>query len=221
MSSPSMRRYKDSFLVEAREHLAAMNAGLLAFERSPLDGELPHQILRAAHTLKSMAATMDYAHTAELCHVLEDVLVAIRSGKVPLAPSVEPLFEALDLLETMLRAVAEDRPEPDPQSTIERLRACTNGTSPATPGAIPAPHERAALPPVAPIQTVAVAVDKLDALLNLAEELLVARMRLGRIKEELNQPELSATVQTVGRLIADLQYEVMRARMVPVGFIFS
>src|SRR4029077_14400453 len=36
----------------------------------------------------------------------------------------------------------------------------------------------------------------------------------------LGNPELSAAVESVGRLITDVQYNVMQARMVPIGFLF-
>jgi len=74
---------------------------------------------------------------------------------------------------------------------------------------------------VAKITSLEVKVERLDLLMNLAEELLIAKMRLDRIKEDLQNPELTAVTDTLGRLIADMQYNVMQARMVPVGFVFN
>jgi len=57
--------------------------------------------------------------------------------------------------------------------------------------------------------------------MNLAEELLINKMRLDRAKERLQDTELSAAVDTLERLVTDVQYNVMQSRMVPIGFIFN
>jgi two-component system chemotaxis sensor kinase CheA len=57
--------------------------------------------------------------------------------------------------------------------------------------------------------------------MNLAEELLINRMRLDSVKEKLQHPELSAALDTLSRLVSELQYNVMQSRLVPIGFVFS
>lgn len=74
---------------------------------------------------------------------------------------------------------------------------------------------------VTKITSLEVKVERLDLLMNLAEELLITKMRLDKVKEDLQNPELTAVTDTLGRLIADMQYNVMQARMVPAGFVFN
>lgn len=74
---------------------------------------------------------------------------------------------------------------------------------------------------VTKITSLEVKVERLDSLMNLAEELLITKMRLDKVKEDLQNPELTAVTDTLGRLIAEMQYNVMQARMVPVGFVFN
>jgi two-component system chemotaxis sensor kinase CheA len=46
-------------------------------------------------------------------------------------------------------------------------------------------------------------------------------MRLDSVKEKLQHPELSAALDTLSRLVSELQYNVMQSRLVPIGFVFS
>lgn len=223
MSPTDMSKHKEAFLVEAREHVAAMNAALLKLEEYPGDSSASHDILRATHTLKSMAAAMDYTHMAELCHVMEDLLIAIRDAPVRVHACANVLFGSFDHLEAILRAISNNEPEPDGMVFIEKLRVLVDKD--LKHAVLENPNidlkDRPTASILEPIHTVSVSVDKLDVLLNLAEEMLVSRMRLVRIKDKLANPELSASVESIGRLITDLQYNVMQARTVPIGFVFG
>lgn len=221
MNPNELNNHKDAFLFESQAHVAAMNAALLKLEKSPEDNNGLHEILRAAHTLKSMAATMNYGNMAKLCHSAEDVVTAILHGQTKLSGCVDILFECFDRLEFLLGILSRGEPETNTDDLIVRLRALNIPTVEVTQHLLSHDNTDPVIPLIEPIRKVAVSVDKLDTLLKLAEELLVERMRLDRMRERLNHPELSATVESVGRLIADLQYHVMQSRMVPIGFVFS
>jgi len=224
-----IEKYKDSFLSEAKEHLASMNKSLLKLEKNPTELELANDIIRAAHTLKSMAATMNYHKMAGLCHAMEDVLEAIKKKKVKLGKCVDILFECFDTLELSSKEVSQDKEELDMDGLVQKLHTLvvrdegqktrdeeTESSAGQDTEAIDRPSS---ITPA--ITSIEVKVERLDLLMNLAEELLINKMRLDRIKETLQEPELSAAVDTLGRLIADVQYNVMQARMVPIGFVFN
>ena len=216
-SADNMMQYKDLFLSEAAEHVASMNRGLLALEKSPADRGALDEVFRAAHTLKSMAATMDYEKTVALCHATEDLLDAIKAAKVRPQASADALFASVDTIESSLKDIAEDRGERDSDELVRRLRALLTSDGPAE---TPAPQPASTLAPEK-IRAIEVKVERLDVLMNLAEELLVNRLRLQRCGETLQDSELSAAVDAFSRLVTDLQYNVMQARMVPIGFIFN
>lgn len=69
--------------------------------------------------------------------------------------------------------------------------------------------------------TVRVGINHLDNLVNLVGELVIARSRLEDISHALGEPALEEVLQDLQHLTGELQYEVMRTRMVPVGNIFS
>lgn len=62
---------------------------------------------------------------------------------------------------------------------------------------------------------------RLDALMNLIGELVIARGRLQQIGAQLQSPALDETLQHASRLIADLRDEIVSSRMVPVWQVFD
>jgi len=232
-----LNKYKGVFLSEAKEHIDSMNKSLLKLEKAPGKMELINNIFRASHTLKSMASTMNYDKTATLCHAMEDALDSIKKKKIKLDKVVDILFECFDTLELILKELRKNKDELDTDNLVEKLqrlattknseKATTENVEKATAdnADISAKYAGSKDPSVssqvAKIQSVEVKVEKLDLLMNLAEELLINKMRLDRIKESLEIPELTAAIDTLGRLVTDVQYNVMQSRMVPVGFVFN
>lgn len=77
------------------------------------------------------------------------------------------------------------------------------------------------MPKLSETQTVRVAIGHLDNLVDLVGELVILRSKLERLVEERRDPVLVETVDELQRISAELQYEVMLTRMVPVGNIFN
>jgi two-component system chemotaxis sensor kinase CheA len=169
---------------------------------------------------------MDYHKTAQLCHALEDVLDAIKRKKVKPDKFADILFECFDTLEVTLKRLKEGKQELDTTKWIQALQALiTTGGGQSTSEETTVDREtkeaRSVSSIVEKITSIEVKVETLDLLMNLAEALLINKMRLDRIKEDLQSPELTAAVDTLARLISDVQYNIMQARMVPIGFVFN
>ncbi len=216
-----LEKHKDGFLSEAKERVDFMNRYLLELERSPDKIGLLNDIFRETHTLKSMAATMNYHKTARLCHAMEDVLEAVRNKEMKIEKCADILFECFDIFDLSLKEISKGKEELDPATLVKRLESLgefTGDEPQVTRIEAPITEESAAVEKLTSIQ---VKVERLDLLMNLAEELLTMKMRFDRIKEGLQNPELSAAVDSLGRLIGDVQYNVMQARMVPIGFVFN
>lgn len=62
---------------------------------------------------------------------------------------------------------------------------------------------------------------RLDSLMRLAGELVIARGRLNELAKKHGDQELSEAVLHASRLIADIQHEVTTSRMMPVGQAFD
>ena len=69
------------------------------------------------------------------------------------------------------------------------------------------------------IEHIKVPIKRLDDLMNLMEELLVDKMRLEQFKNR--DVELKGVIEHLGRLVSDIQHQVMQARLVPVDQIFA
>lgn len=216
-----LNKYRDAYLSEAKEHLDSMNKGLLELERNPGRRRLIEDIFREAHTMKSMAATMEYDQTARLCHAIEDVLDRVRSKTIGVEACVDVLFRCFDVLELSLKEVSKGEDELGTEDLVNVLRTLQTreDVEPQRDADRERPEEPAL--PEERIQSIAVKVERLDLLMNLAEELLISRMRLDEIKGSRHDPELTSAVDNLGRLVADVQYNVMEARMVPLGFVFN
>jgi len=94
------------FIEEAREHCSRISEGLLNLEHSPGDAELINGLFRSAHTIKGSSRMMKLAGVTELAHKMEDVLDAVRGGKIPLAAAVsDSLFRGVDALVAMLERI--------------------------------------------------------------------------------------------------------------------
>jgi two-component system chemotaxis sensor kinase CheA len=93
-------------------------------------------------------------------------------------------------------------------------------TSPARPDAAAPSGSRIALTP-AGARHVRIDVRRLDNLMNLAGELVIARGRLAQLAEQIGDPALEETVMQSARLITELRDEIMASRMMTVAHVFD
>ncbi|MDD4503665.1 MAG: chemotaxis protein CheA [Clostridiaceae bacterium] len=104
-----MNQYLEIFIEESQEHLEGLNQSLLGLEINPKDMKILNEIFRVAHTIKGMAGTMGFTGIASLTHQMENVLDAIRTGKVEVNSSIiDILFECLDYLDNSISVIAND-----------------------------------------------------------------------------------------------------------------
>jgi len=138
-------------------------------------------------------------------------------------------------------AAGEDVPAPPPSPDAEPKKEAPKATpAPAKPTPAPtkptpskpASEPKAAAPAkkqVAPEQTIRVDVKRLDHLMNLIGELVLAKNRLIKINDDMEDryegeeflEELNQVVSIVSLVTTDLQIAVMKTRMLPVGKVFN
>ena len=108
-----MAKYRRIFIEEATDHLAEISDALLDLEKEMGNGEAIDTLFRMAHSIKSMAASLGYDSVADLSHRMEDRMEGVRAaGRVRSQDELALLFRALEALEAMLTAVADDAPLP-------------------------------------------------------------------------------------------------------------
>lgn len=127
-----MAKYRIVFLEEATEHLAEISSALLDLEKEMSSTDAIDRVFRMAHSIKGMAASLEYDAITELSHRLEDRMQGIRSaGRVSGSEELALLFRGLEGLEKMVAAIRRDQPvAPDPE-----LVAVLGAPAAASPGA--------------------------------------------------------------------------------------
>lgn len=70
-------------------------------------------------------------------------------------------------------------------------------------------------------QSVRVDLERIDKLMNMVSELVIYRTRLEQIVLNYKSPELSETLEQIGRTTTDLQDLVMKIRMLPLDTVFN
>jgi len=138
--------------------------------------------------------------------------------------------------EDVLAAPPEPDAEPAPKAEPEPTPPPTPKPAPAPVATAPAAKKedpKAAAPtkraPAAVEQTIRVDVKRLDHLMNLIGELVLAKNRLIKINDDVEEryegeeflEELNQVVSIVSLVTTDLQIAVMKTRMLPIGKVFN
>jgi len=124
----------EEYLSECREHLAAVETGLLSMEKAGahIDAEVINGIFRSVHSVKGGAGFFDLVKIRELAHQMEEVLARVRNGKMEPTPErIRILLRAADKLHELI-----ERPGTSNTADIVEIMAdlggiCADVRSPA------------------------------------------------------------------------------------------
>ena len=95
------------FIVEAREHLQAIEQNLLAVEQNADSTEPIHAIFRAFHTIKGIAGFLELTDIREVSHETESLLDHARNGDLKLtAQVIDVILAAADYLNREVTRIA-------------------------------------------------------------------------------------------------------------------
>lgn len=228
-----MSQYRDLFVSEARRHLAATGELIVRLEDNLGDREAVDEIFRHAHSLKGMAATMQFDAIATLAHRMEDLLGKVRSNEFPFSSDIaDLLLEGSDLLSAMVAHIENASDEqPDAARLIERLTTYTprttqsfaerrqnrgepgsaRGDEPDQPG-----HQFRASDS---FKSVRVKTEVLDRLVNITGELITTRHHLANRIQKTTGFNLEEPLNQLSILVRELRDEVFQARMLPFSFV--
>lgn len=168
-----------AFLDECAERTDSLSERLLRLEQDADDRELVSEIFRDLHTLKGSSAFAGLTKMNRVAHQAEDLIGALREGRRKVDRGVvDVLLEALDALRAIVtKARAGERLDMDVRGLLARL------ADPSLPKAAAAPTVAAATGPAPPApaaaqSTLRIEFEKVDHLLNLVGEVVLARGRL-------------------------------------------
>lgn len=144
-----MSQFYQVFFEEAAEHLASMEALLLAINPVAPDPEEVNALFRAAHSIKGSSGTFGFQDMMEVTHILETMLDRVRKGEAPLTDDmVDASLVAGDVLKNLLGAHrGEDEADRAAAEAIcHRLEALCRALD--TPAEAPPPAPKATPEPV-------------------------------------------------------------------------
>ncbi len=239
------------FITESGEHIESAEAGLLELESKPDDNEILNQIFRAFHTIKGMAGFLNLGEIGSLAHSAENLLDGARKGELDLTDAnSDVVFESIDMLKKMIAGLKESVEAGKPVATQEglssllvKLKASAESQSLAT--FLDTPEGRKkdkeldevlvteAKPEKKGITTKAktvssdekikVSTRRLDNLINMAGELVIAQLMVteGVSKHLTVEHELVRKVVHQSKIVRELQELSMSMRMVPIHGVFQ
>ena len=235
-----MQEIFESFLIESDEILEGMGRDVLELEKRPSDVDVLNRIFRVAHTLKGTLGFLGYQQITDFAHVLEELLNKLRKKEVEVNTGIiDIFFDAYDVLKELLGRVKKNNHEPMHLARImARLESLIHGQglpesgTPSTPNAVAMDEPQQA--EIAGQQrsvdtTVRVDVLRLDDLMNLVGELVLARNRLSQSAHHLVEgsdalagvKDIHESSQQIDFITTELQMAVMKTRMVPVAKVFN
>ena len=102
----------DEFLGEAQEILEGLNSDLLVLDEGnkegKMDPETMNNIFRGVHSLKGLAGMFGMDKLSNFAHHLENLLDAMRLGKVRISPDMlDILFEALEIFNQLTDEISK------------------------------------------------------------------------------------------------------------------
>jgi len=191
-------------------------------------GNDPLRIFEELAGLGELVANVDSAALPSLeeidpnqCYLAWDLLLTTSMPR----DSIDLVFEwAEGDCELLIERLDADPPqaEPVPAAAAVAVAAPAPPVAPAAPASAPA----GAKPAAAQTETnsIRVAIEKIDELLNTVGEIVITQSMLSQLANRIEGPDAERLRTGLGQLetnIRELQESVMRVRMLPVGTVFS
>lgn len=244
----------NEFIIEAEEILEGLDPLFVELEQRGQDAEIINEIFRGMHTLKGAAGFLGFQKVVDVAHRAETILKKLREGEMIISPEItdailkatdilrmlvyhiktkeevkEDINPVLNLLDSVLSQTLIPQAE-ESKIDIERVEETTEGvkteeekiTKPEeTVSQIPKEKEKE-------VATLRVDVSRIDKVMDLAGEIVLARNRLLNLANKLeakysgdeNVESLIETTAFLDRVTSDLQLAVMKMRMQPLQKVF-
>lgn len=242
----------NEFIVEAEEILEKLDPLFVELEQKGHDAEIVNEIFRGMHTLKGAAGFLGFQSIVDVAHRAETILKKIREGEFTLTSEItDAILKATDTLRSLVSHIKEKKEFTEDISPILNLldevliRASEKreevkpeeekpSATPIKPEEEPKPSKPEEIITQIPkekekeVSTLRVDVERIDKVMDLAGEIVLARNRLLNLANKLEAKYagdehiegLTETVSFLDRVTSDLQLAVMRMRMQPLQKVF-
>ncbi len=211
-----LKRLRDTFRIEADEHIRTISAGLMELEKNPgseKSAEVIETIFREAHSLKGAARSVDVKDVEAVCQRLEGAFSALKRGDISLTQPMYDLFHRTVNAITGLVSSTDEGGKPADRSNVRKLmkqlEEVPKGAVPPDKPKAPVRDEETGAhenPPDAPhpeadlnktethaedmqfkMEYVKMPTAKLDPLFLQAEEMILVKMAAGQRVSDLRE----------------------------------
>ncbi len=199
--------FMDIFKAEADELFLKLQHGLLSLEKNPDQPALIEEVFRVAHTLKGSARMMGLLDIQEVAHHVEDLFDRVKKRELVLTPHItDRALAAIDTMSGIVSATLHGEPGAvNITETVQALqRAGGNAAVDAPKAAEPAAptHEQPKVSAGRAEEFIRLPLSKIDALFNLAGELVVHKVKSSYKLQKLRQ--LTRQTKTAHKRVTEL-----------------
>ena len=208
------------FLIESHENLNRLDRELVDLEQRPEDEALLASVFRTIHTMKGTCGFLGYHKLEKITHLAENILSQLRKGERKLTPEIASVtLEVVDSVRQELSAIETTGTES--QHSHEDLLKLLEATHNARPtgttekgGTSGGDQSKKGSKSAIADTTIRVDVQLIDRLMNLVGELVLAR---NEICQAGRNAGLENTSQRLNLITSELQENVMKTRLQPIG----
>jgi two-component system chemotaxis sensor kinase CheA len=189
------KRLRETFKIEAREHLHAISSRLIELEKEQSAEEqtsIIETIFREAHSLKGAARSVNFTAIEAICQPLESVFNGMKNHETrPAADLFDKIHHTIDTIEKILSA-PEEVQSSEVSDLIKQLDQIKTGQDILIhPEDVPEYNEEKRekhqlsreKPPVS--ETIRISTNKLDSLLLQTEEMLSVKLMTSQHEVEV------------------------------------
>lgn len=247
----------NEFIAESEETLDKVDPLFVELEAKGEDHEIVNKLFRSVHTIKGAAGFLGFQPIVDVAHGAENIMKKVRDEEIKLSRSLtDVVLKSVDMLRLLLRHIKEKDGKTEELTLLlnEQKQAIEHAvahpdtehraTSPAPAAHGVKPREAAGSdtsltredgkPTATPekqdtIQTLRVDMNKIDKVMDLTGEMVLARNRLVNIMSRLDRKytedrdvqSLTEAVSFLDLITSDMQLKVMKMRMQPLEKVFN
>lgn len=235
------------FIAEVRGGIEVAEGEILRLEANTSDRDAIHELFRVFHTIKGAANCLGLSDIGALAHATESIFDVARQSQRPASTTaVELALAAADevsllvnSLEAAINSGGTIGRHGGLEDLLQRLEACceeqnqicaapmtASASTASRPGGSPAPDDLRTETPAprrsSGMTTVRLATDRLDRLMDVVGELVIAQSMVSRDTSAAAraEPRLARNVGQLKKLTRELQELSMSLRMVPLQGVF-
>lgn len=213
-------KYKDLYLSTTKQQLKKLSGLLLYLEKKPSNQNLIENIFRLIHSMKGAAATMSYKNTVNLLHAMESLVDAAYNEDLAINDKIlNTFFDTLNILQDNFDSIDKNNQELVLTKQINILKALFNQKIPKqNTNKKKIKHILGSLPSVAEL---AVSTDKLDAISNLLDDLMINSMSIKNKVKDSTDIELLKICVDNDKILSSLRRQLEKVRVVPLKDVLS